>query len=191
MNKPFITDRTFKGQDFRKKPLQKAEYENCIFDGCDFSEGYLDHQNFMECEFMDCNLSNANITQTIFNDVSFSHCKMIGLKFEDCNTLFMAFGFNHCILNYSSFYRLKLKNIIFMDSKLIAVDFTETDLTAATFDACELDKAVFYDTILEKTDFSTAYHFNIDPERNRIKKAVFSKANMVGLLTKYDIVIKD
>ncbi len=42
MNKPFVSDRTFKGQDYTKTRLPKAEYENCIFEGCNFSDGYLD-----------------------------------------------------------------------------------------------------------------------------------------------------
>jgi len=98
MNNPFIADQKFKGINYSKNRLPKAEYENCIFEGCDFSDGYLDNQNFMECEFIDCNLSNANLSHTVFNEVSFSHCKMMGLKFEQCNAYLMAFKFNNCMI---------------------------------------------------------------------------------------------
>ena len=69
------------------------------------------------------------------------------------------------------------------------MDFTETDLTDAVFDECDLSKAIFENTILEKVDLSTSINFNIDPERNRLKKAKFSAENIVGLLEKYDLVI--
>jgi hypothetical protein len=44
--------------------------------------------------------------------------------------------------------------------------------------------------VLEKTDFRTAYNYSFDPENNRIKKAKFSLAQVVGLLDKYDIHIE-
>jgi len=191
MKKPFIADQTFKGQDFTKTRLQKGEYENCIFEGCDFSNGYLDNQNFMECEFIDCNLSNANIAHTVFNEVSFSHCKMMGLKFEESNDFLMIFNFTDCVLNFSTFYQLKLKAVRFSECKLIEVDFSESDLTGAILDSCDLSKALFYHSILEKTDFRTAYNFTIDPEYNRLKKAKFSKENIIGLLGKYELDISD
>ncbi|MBD0779245.1 pentapeptide repeat-containing protein [Maribacter sp. ANRC-HE7] len=191
MNKPFIADQTFKGKDYRTDRLSKGEYENCIFENCDFSEGYLDNQHFMECQFLDCNLSNTNLGQTVLNDVHFTRCKMMGVKFENCNDFLMSFGFSNCVLNFSSFYKMALGAIQFDDCKLIEVDFTETDLSGASLDECDLEKAIFYDTVLEKTDLTTAYNFSIDPERNQIKKAKFSKANIVGLLTKYNIVIEN
>jgi hypothetical protein len=43
---------------------------------------------------------------------------------------------------------------------------------------------------LEKADFQTAYNFEIHPTLNRIKKAKFSKENVVGLLLGFGIEIK-
>lgn len=186
----FIADQTFKGKDYTQNRLPKADYENCVFKGCDFANGYLDNQNFMECKFVDCNLSNANIAHTIFKEVIFSHSKLIGLKFEDCNDFLMDFSFQDCILNFSSFYGLKLKSQRFMDCKLEGVDFTEATLVQAQFAKCDLQGAIFSATVLENADFRTARNFNIDPERNRLKKAQFSKEGAIGLLKKYDIVVK-
>lgn len=186
----FISDKTYKGVDFTKTRLPKAEYENCVFEGCDFSNGYLDNQNFMECTFLDCNLSNANITHTTFKEVAFDYCKMIGVKFDACNDFLMDFAFNHSALNLSSFVGLSLKNQKFLDCKLIEVDFTEADLSHAKFDSCNLDRAIFFDTNLEASDFTSAVNVTIDPERNQLKKAKFSKENVVGLLTKYGVLIQ-
>ncbi len=186
----FISDQTFTAENYTKVRLAKGEYENCIFKGCDFSNGYLDNQNFMECQFLDCNLSNANLANTIFKEVCFEHCKMMGLKFEECNDFFMNFDFHDCTLDLSSFYGLTLKGQKFQDCKLLQVDFTEADLTASNFDNCNLDKAIFAQTNLEKVDFRTAYNYTIDPEQNRLKKAQFSKEGVLGLLKKYGIVVR-
>ena len=88
--KDFICDETFKNKDYTQTRLKRAEYENCRFEGCDFAHSFLDNQHFMECTFLDCNLSNANLTNTIFTEVAFEHCKMMGLKFEDCNDFLMG-----------------------------------------------------------------------------------------------------
>jgi fluoroquinolone resistance protein len=53
-----------------------------------------------------------------------------------------------------------------------------------------LPRAVFDGTNLEGADLRSAYHFNIDPEKNRVKKARFSFNNVAGLLDKYGILIE-
>jgi uncharacterized protein YjbI with pentapeptide repeats len=73
---------------------------------------------------------------------------------------------------------------------MIAVDFMGCDLTDVLFDNCNLRRAVFIDTIANKADFSTSYDYTFDPEKNKIKKAIFSTDGLKGLLEKYDIVVK-
>jgi uncharacterized protein YjbI with pentapeptide repeats len=97
--------------------------------------------------------------------------------------------FNHCVLDFAKFYTLKLKRIVFIDCSMIAVDFMKADLTEAIFDRCDLYKAVFSNTILEKVDLRTSVNFSIDPEKNKLKKSMFSSQNVKGLLDKYGIVV--
>ena len=85
------------------------------------------------------------------------------------------------------FYNKKLKGTKFKNCSLHEVDFTETDLTNPTFDNCDLMGAIFRNSILEKADLRTAFHFSIDPEANRMKKAKFSRMGLDGLLHKYGI----
>ncbi len=101
------------------------------------------------------------------------------------------FHFKDCLLDYSQFYKLKLKNIQFIHCSMIAVDFMTTDLSGALFDACNLRRTVFSDTNLEKADFYTSYDYSIDPEKNKIKKARFSLFGLKGLLEKYELNIID
>ena len=115
---------------------------------------------------------------------------MLGLRFDTCNEFGLSFSFDNCQLNHSTFYKTKIKKTVFKNSQLQETDFGETDLTNAVFDNCNLSQAIFENTILEKTDFRTSYNYSIDPEINRIKKAMFSIAGLSGLLNKYDIDIE-
>lgn len=185
----FVSDQTFKNQNYAKNRLPIGEYENCVFERCDFSNGYLDNQYFLGCVFVDCNLSNTNIANTTLSETNFSRCKMMGLKFECLNDFILSFTFDHCILNMSSFYQMQLRNQLFVHCKFIETDFTEADMTNTVFDNCDLQRAHFEGTVLEKADFRTASNLSFNPEKNKIKKAKFSKESAMGLLGQYDIVI--
>lgn len=189
MEKPFISDQEFRGMDYFQNRLPLGEYEQCTFTGCDFSNGYLDNCIFRECEFRECNLSNANLAHATFSETTFHTCKMIGLRFDTCEGLFMSFSFDNCNLSYCSFYGLTLKNIRFEACTLQESDLSNADLSGASFNNCNLQRTVFFNTILIKADLRTAREFIIDPEQNKILKARFSKDRLSGLLHKYGIVI--
>ena len=189
MEKTFIEEKIFEQADFTSSGLPGGDYENCQFINCDFSNTDLSKINFSECEFLHCNLSLASIVKTGFRDIKFKDSKLLGLHFQDCNEFLFTVDFDNCLLNLSSFYKRKLKKMHFKRSSLQEVDFTEADLTGSVFDNCDLGRATFDHTILEKTDFRTAYNYSINPEINRIKKAKFSSPGIAGLLDKYDIEI--
>ena len=179
MEQVYTADKTFDRIDFTKTPLAKGEYENCVFKSCDFSNSDLSEYKFTDCEFAGCNLSMAKLTKTAFRDTKFKDCKLLGLPFNDCAEFGLSFAFDNCILNHTSFEKLKIKMTLFKDSQFQETDFTECDLTSSVFDKSNL----------EKTDFRTSYNYSIDPERNRIKKARFTLPGVMGLLDKYDIDI--
>lgn len=190
MMQTYTEGQKFEKIDFTSKNLAIGEYENCIFSNCDFANSNLSRIKFIDCEFVSCNLSLAKIIETTFGNVIFKHSKLLGLRFETCNNFGLLLGFEDCKLDNTSFYRAKLKKTVFKNSQIREVDFTETDLTSAIFDNCDLEKTVFENTIIEKADFRTSFHYSIDLERNKIKKAKFSLSGVVGLLNKYDIEIK-
>lgn len=190
MSLVYFEEETFEGLDFGKTTLERGEYESCHFTNCDFLAANLSDFTFVDCEFTSCNLSLAKLNKTAFRDVRFKNCKMLGLHFEHCNGFGLAFSFENCTLNDSSFYQTKIKQTVFRNCQLLAVDFTETDISESVFDQCDLQNATFDRTILEKADLRTAFNYHIDPEINRIKKAKFSLPEVVGLLGKYDIAIE-
>ncbi len=143
----------------------------------------------MDCTFNDCNLSLMKLSQTNFQETIFTGCKMLGLRFDQCNQFNLSFTFDRCLLNHSSFYQARIRKTIFRNTQLQEADFTECDLTASVFENCDLAKALFDHTIIEQADFRTSINYSIDPGLNRIKNAKFSLSGVAGLLDKYHIEI--
>ncbi|UKJ08448.1 pentapeptide repeat-containing protein [Solitalea lacus] len=189
MNKTYFEGETYKDINYIDHPLPKGEYENCRFSNCNFSTSNLSSIVFIDCEFDYCDLSMAKINETAFREVKFKKCKLMGLRFDTCNQFLLAFSFEGCMLNFSSFYKLKIKGTHFADCRVEEVDFVETDLTKALFKDCDLRMTVFENTLLEQADLRTAINFSINPEINNINKARFSTHNIIGLLDKYNIVV--
>ncbi len=189
MEQAYIQDKSFEKIDFKGKPFHKGEYENCTFHYCDFSSVNLSECKFMGCEFIGCNLSLAKLVKTSFQDIKFKDCKMLGLHFDTCSEFGLSFSFENCTLDHSSFYKIKIKKTLFINSQCVEVDFTASDLSDSVFENCDLREATFSDTLLEKVDFRTAVNYSIDPASNKIKKAKFSLSGLPGLLEMHAIEI--
>lgn len=185
----FITDQTFENKNFTVDKFEKAAYENCEFIGCNFSNIDLSDVVFSECVFIDCNLSNSKIFETAFRDITFKNCKLLGLRWDKCRTMGLQFSFENCQLNHSVFYQLKIPKTKFINCNLSDIDLAETDLSGCVFDNCDMQNALFENTNLQECDFRSSFSFNINPEINKIKKAIFSKNNLEGLLYNYNIRI--
>jgi uncharacterized protein YjbI with pentapeptide repeats len=155
-----------------------------------FTNFDLSESVFTDCTFTGCSLSAVKLNGTALRNVRFKDCKLTGLPFENCTDFLMSLSFENCILNLSSFIKLKLEKTVFRGCEMREVNFASCNLTSAVFNECDLACASFEKTLLEKADFRSAYNFSIDPENNRIKKARFSSFGIAGLLDKYDIVIE-
>lgn len=182
-------------QLFEKAGIQTTlpasrEFENCTFRNCNFFNTDFSGYVFRECRFEECDLSMVKLKNTTLNEVHFEGCKAVGVQFGECNSFLLNLSFDKCDLKLSGFYRLKLKKVKFIACNLQEADFTSADLSQAYLADCDLQRAVFEMTVLEKADFRSAFNFNIDPERNRIKKAIFSRNSIDGLLAKYNIEIE-
>lgn len=190
MSSDYISNATFRGENFNVSLLPGKEYENCTFIECSFANADLSRITFSECIFEHCDLSMAKLKGTNIRDVKFKHCKMLGLRFDECNTFLVSFRFENCTLNFSSFYQLKIKQTTFNSCKLESVDFTQADITKSLFDDCDLLNATFDGTNLSQADLRSAINFSIDPERNTLARARFSSHNLSGLLHKYKLDIR-
>jgi uncharacterized protein YjbI with pentapeptide repeats len=114
----------------------------------------------------------------------------MGINFSECTSIPFIVKFEGCILDYCSFVKKKLVKTNFIDCSMKSTDFTECDLTKSTFSNTDLSNAVFNKTILKEANFLSAINYTIDPEMNTLKKAKFSITGVVGLLTKYGIIIE-
>lgn len=189
-----MTDYYFDGETFSKidyslNNINKGEYDNCIFENCNFEGVHASNIQFLECQFINCNFSNTIVKTMSFKEVLFDNCKMIGVKFTECDPFLLQLKFNSCQLDYSSFYQLNIPTTNFINCSLKEVDFTEANMQQVIFESCNLQGAIFSETNIEQADFTTASQFTIDLENNKIKKAKFSKNNIIGLLQKYQIQI--
>ncbi|AWG22066.1 MCBG-like protein [Flavobacterium faecale] len=181
--------KTFEKVIFTGKKVNNRQFEDCIFKNCDFSNSDFSNNSFMDCEFIDCNLSMMQLIGTSLKTVHYSNCKMMGITFHTCNDFLFQVSFSDCVLDYSSFTNKKMPKIVFKNCSLKEVAFMSCDLTQATFDNSDLSGAIFNETQLKGVNFKTAFHYNIDPEFNPMKKARFATQGITGLLDKYDIKI--
>jgi len=191
MEKDLTEGKTFDKADYTQKPLPKGEYDNCTFTGCDFSNSSFSNIVFVDCAFVNCNITVVNLANTVLRDVKFTGCKMMGLRFEECNKSGVTILLEDCNVSHCSFYQLRLVKQVFKNTQLNNTDFTECNLTCAVFNNCDLEGAVFDKTLLEKADFRSAYNYTINPATNRVKKAKFSRSGIDGLLRQYDIEISE
>ena len=190
MHADYITDQSFNDITFSENDIKYKEYENCTFTNCDFTSCFFVAVTFIDCNFLDCNFKGTKINHVSRRDVWFTTCDFTSVNFAMTDQILYEFHFKDSLLDYAQFYSLKLKKMQFINCSMIAVDFMESDLSEALFDNCNLRHAVFIGTTANKTDFSTSYDFIIDPEKNKLKRAIFSTENLAGLLKKYDLVIK-
>lgn len=186
----YISEKTYDGKDFVVSPLPRGEYEYCVFKNCNFLEADLSKIRFINTEFVDCDFSNAKVHQTSLQDVKFRVCKLLGVQFDSCDQFNFAANFEHCRLDHSVFYQMKLNRSSFHDCQLHHVDFTEADLNNSTLTKCDLLNATFDYTNLEKADLRGAIRYSIDLETNKLRGAKFSLPEVIRLLEKYSLEIE-
>jgi fluoroquinolone resistance protein len=182
-------DKTFEGLAYTQKVVKGREFQSCTFKNCDFSESDFSRNKFIDCVFDACNLSMIRLSGSTLNDVLFKNCKILGVIFNDTQNFLFSVKFDACILDYASFMDKKMPKTKFTGSSLKETTFSGAILTGSSFDESDLLGAVFNHTDLTEVNFVSAFNYNIDPELNTIKKAVFSSQGLAALLSKYQIKI--
>ncbi len=166
------------------------EFDEYRFVNCDFSGADLSHKRFADCLFERCNLSSVRLTGTALQNVAFEECKLLGLQFTACRDMLFGVHFDHCQMRYVSFAGRFMPATCFGRCSLDEADFADADLSAAVFQECSLAGAVFQNTKLVGADFTTATGFTIDPESNPLLNARFSLHGLLGVVSKYGLVVE-
>jgi uncharacterized protein YjbI with pentapeptide repeats len=175
---------------YGEEEVNFKEFECCTFTNCNFSQCSFVAVTFIDCTFNNCIFSGAKINHVAFRTVFFNNCEIKEVNFAMCDKLIFEIHFKDCVLDFSKFYTLKLKGTSFTSCSIIAVDFMSTDLTEVVFDTCDLYRSEFAKAIANKANFKTSYNYTIDPEKTKLKKAVFSLEGVKGLLFKHELVVK-
>lgn len=183
-----IVDQVYDGNNFLQNHI-KADFDACVFKSCVFAKANLSKLTFTNCTFENCDFSGVNLMQTALQECDFVACKMLGVTFEACADFLFQINCQSCILNFSSFYQMNLSLSQFYQCQFKEADFTEANLTGVFFNECDLAGASFENTNLQKTDFSSAINYSLNPEQNKITGAVFSKEGLPGLLSAYKLKI--
>lgn len=184
-------DKEFRQVSWSGLPEGIDDFENCEFRSCDFSNADFSRYKFTDCSFVDCNLTMMKIRSASMQSVLFRGCKMLGVHFDELNTFGMVIGFEKCLLNHSTFYKLNLKKAPFTDCELHECDFSECDLSGTDFKGADLRDAKFDRTNLENADLSSALNFTIHPVQNKLKGAKFSKEGLAGLISVFGVKVVD
>ncbi|RYZ86306.1 MAG: pentapeptide repeat-containing protein [Proteobacteria bacterium] len=189
MSLKYIESQTFTGQ-MAADSLLYTDFETCVFNDCDFTDCDFTGTVFIDCAFNDCNFAATPINYVALRGATFTRCDFTDVNFAMVDQLLFDISFTHCTLDYAKFYKLKLARTVFSNCSIIAADFMAADMTDVTFDNCNLHQTVFHDTLLQKADFTSSFNYAMDPEKNKLKRAIFSKDGLAGLLAKYEIVVK-
>lgn len=171
------------------KGSKETVFDQCLFRGVDFTNFDFRGCQFAGVAFEDCNFSMVKFGFIVLDDVHFKDCKLMGADFTKINDFVYQAQFTNCVLDYATWQQKKQKKTVFTKCSLKDADFSEADFSDSIFDMCNLHRAVFEGTRLLGADFTTAYDFDIDPDKNQLRKARFSRETLSGLLQKYDLTI--
>jgi fluoroquinolone resistance protein len=192
--KAYLT-RIFKNLTETNTEISGVEFEGCEFHECNFTETTFRKCRFIECTFSHCNLSVIKVPQSKFSDVVFKECKLVGVDWTKAAWPKLAFSvslkMHNCIINDSSFFGLKLDEIVIKQCKAHDVDFRDGSFVGADFSYTDFTDCLFAKTILSGADFYEAINFDIDIFNNNIKKARFSRYEAARLLNSLDIELVD
>lgn len=175
--------------------LSGAEFEGCHFERCQFASSTFYRCTFRDCHFTGCDLSALKLTNTLLQDVRFGRSKLVGVDWtatgaSDISRLMQSFSFEECVLDYATFFGMKLPKASFRRCHAHEVDFAEADLAGADFRGADLTASTFHHTNLERCDFTGAINYAIDPTTNRVSGAKFSLPEAISLLRGFDVVIE-
>ncbi len=170
--------------------LKKSlEFVECHFIGIDFSQYNLSRFKFLDCEFHECNFSNSCLKGASIRHASFIKSKLIGLNWTEATSVSTS-SFSECILDYSIFHSMNLKNFIFSDCKMLEVEFSDAQLSKAILNRCMLRGTTFNKANLQEADLRGSTEYDIDVRYTNIKKAKFSMPEAMNLLNSLDIFIE-
>ena len=101
-----IENENFKKENWSGSLAAHQHFTQVVFESCDLSNCNFSHTHFSQCKFIGCNLSLTKFAGCRLQGVEFSGCKLVGVDFSRCDALFLAIGFDTCVLDMANFWNL-------------------------------------------------------------------------------------
>lgn len=188
--KKLYENETIKQADFDgSDEITGIEFIDCNIEKINLFEKKLTGCIFSNCTFSNVNMAMSKLYDTQLNKVKFELCKIMGVNFSHCRKFLFEVNFYNCILDFSSFENMKMQNTQFVNCSMKGVDLAGANLEKSKFMNVNFEDAIFLRTNLKEADFSTSYNFVIAPTQNQLIRAIFSQANLSGLLQEFNIEI--
>jgi uncharacterized protein YjbI with pentapeptide repeats len=167
-------------------------FESCEFIGLRPTPGErlrLTGLRFEDCTFRDCDFTGATLGETAFQDCTFEECKLSGLRWDEVRALNFACSFLRSNLSFSVFAGRDLTRCKFKDCKLEEADLERAVCDGLAFDGCQLSGAQWSGASCLKSDFRASQGLTFDPNRVRLKGALFTTEGLRGLVAHHGITV--
>ncbi|SRR5579883_2493011 len=169
--------------------LRSQDFEDVIFSGCTLISTEAREAKFIDCAFQECIISSVKFDGAVLQ-VEFKNSKIEGVNFFTAKREILSLSFEGCLVRYSSFAELKLKETRFKSCVFQHVDFADADLSGSDFSDSKFEECKFRNTNLSKANFQRAIGYTIDPTLNKVKGAKFDVPEVLALLAPFGIVIE-
>lgn len=190
-----FTSAEFKGVALKNEIVDDREFDTCVFVKCSLREIQFTGCKFRNCTFRGCDLSLSSFENCLFAETHFEDSQLVGLDWTRTawakSKFIQPVSFVGCVLNYSTFTGLNLKQVNLKKCIAHDVDFTEADLTRTDCTFTDFANSRFQDTNLTEADFTGASNYAIAPDLNKLKKTRFSLPEAMALLYGLDIILTE
>lgn len=189
--KTFYENQEFIGLSVLRCEISGISFQDCVFMECDFKEVQWVNCKFRDCCFNRCDLSLASVKDSQFKGVRFKESNLMGVNWAAAAWPRVGglerVDFTRCVLNYASFFGLRLKGRKLAGCTALESDFAEADLTGADCTQTDFQRSRFLNTNLTRADFTGAKNYSISPLLNQIQHAKFALPEALSLLYNLEI----
>ena len=188
-------DRTFKSLAPPDGAVYDKSFDNCTFIDCALRETVFVDCRFSECLFSGSDLSLVQVKNCAFTSTQFEGSQLVGINWAEANWHQRGFlktiDFTNCVLNYSSFFGLELKEMKLVNCIAKEVDFAEANITGAQCRGTDFLNSRFQNTNLTQANFTGAINYAIAAQANVLKATKFSLPEAMSLLYSLDIILSE
>ena len=172
-NKEFI-DCSFSGVT-ENSELEQNIFRKCSFDNFRIAGFLMENIIFDNCHTLSTSIKHSKIIRS-----GFESSKLLGISFDSCIGLDIAFL--NCNCQLADFRRIKLTKTIFENCNLREADFQDADLRGVIFNNCDLREAQLSFAKLAGTNFCNSKIEGVKAQYESFQGAIvdYSQAAYLG-----------